>query len=438
MLKSISVFLTLAIILAVSCGCGSRGNSGNGSNRSAGSIIDGSSKTAGGQIQRQEDTISRQHANVPQREEAGREEADIIKEQVEKMTLDEKIGQMVIVGVDGYTSDGHSREMIEYCVGGFILFKRNIRDASETLGLINSLKEMNQKNKIPLFIGIDEEGGRVTRMPGEFTRLPTAKKIGQVNSSGFSYQIGRVIAEELKAFGMNVNFAPVLDINSNPENPVIGDRAFGTEPETVSSMGIQVMKGLQSNGVISVIKHFPGHGDTSEDSHNVLPVVRHDLDRLKNFELIPFSRAIENDADAVMVAHILLPEIDKENPASLSKTIITDILRTDLMFNGVVITDDMTMGAIVEKYDIGDAAVKSINAGSDIVLVCHGYDRGIAVIKALKEAVEAGVINEDRINSSVYRILKLKQKYNLSDEKIKSIDVNNINSLINQVLSKKY
>ena len=174
-----------------------------------------------------------------------------------------------------------------------------------------------------------------------------------------------------------MNFAPVLDVNSNPSNPVIGDRAFSSEASIVSSLGVETMRGLQQGKVIPVVKHFPGHGDTAEDSHKGLPSLNHDLARLESLELIPFQEAINNDAEAVMIAHILLPQIDKENPSSMSKVIITDILREKMNFQGLVITDDMTMGAIMKNYEIGEASVKSVLAGTDIVLVCHGKDKQI-------------------------------------------------------------
>jgi beta-N-acetylhexosaminidase len=361
---------------------------------------------------------------------------DPIEEQIKDMTLNEKIGQMVMVGLDGYAIDDSARMMIEsYYVGGFVLFGHNIKSSEQLLNLINSLKKSNSKNKTPLFLSVDEEGGRVSRMPDEFKKLPANKTIAKVNSVEFSYKIGSILAEEVKSFGFNMNFAPVLDINSNPQNPVIGDRSFGSDEKIVSELGVQTMKGIQAGGVISVIKHFPGHGDTSIDSHVNLPFLDNDMDRLKSFELVPFKGAIQNQADAVMVAHILLNKIDPQNPASISKIIITDLLRKQLNFNGLIITDDMTMGAIVKNYDIGDASVKSINAGSDIVLVCHGYDNGIAAIDALKKAVQNGIISEDRINESVYRILKLKHRYRLTNSIIDSIDIEKINNRISQVLN---
>lgn len=404
MKKLLVLIILLAIIM---CGCAKENNKNNENNR--------------------------QPSKPPQNEVI-----DPLKKQIEQMSIDEKIGQMVIVGIDGYEMDELSHEMIkQYKVGGFILFKRNIKNAAQTLNLINSLKEINQKNNIPLFIAVDEEGGSVSRMPDEFLKLPTSRAIGKINSEEFAFQIGSVIGQQIKSLGFNMNFAPVLDIDSNPQNPVIGDRAFGANSEIVSSLGIATMRGLKSN-VISAVKHFPGHGDTSVDSHIGLPVVNHDIDRLKSFELVPFAHAIENGADVVMVAHILLPEIDEQNPATLSKTVITDVLREEMKFSGVVITDDMTMGAIMEKYDIGEAAVKSVLAGADIILVCHDNEKQIKVPKALKQAVADGVISEDLLDEHVYRVLKLKQKYDLKDEKIESVDVKEINEKVSHMLDKYY
>ena len=361
---------------------------------------------------------------------------DSIKDKINEMTLDEKIGQMIISGVNGYAIDDNTKKMIQNDhVGGFIIFGQNVEDAKQLLKLINSLKTTNSINKIPLFLSIDQEGGRVSRMPAEFKGLPTSKAIGRVNNSDFSYRIGGIISEELNLFGFNMDFAPVLDINSNPNNHVIGDRSFGTNPDIVAKLAIQTIKGIHSGNVISVVKHFPGHGDTSLDSHERLPSVNSDMKRLESFELIPFVQAINNKADMVMVAHILLPKIDPKYPASMSEIIITDILRKDLNFDGVVITDDITMGAITNNYNIRDAAIKSVNAGIDIILVCHGYDNERAVIDALMQAVQRGQITEDRVNQSVYRILKLKQKYNINSNTIKSVDVNEINSKIKNILN---
>lgn len=371
--------------------------------------------------------------NSPDTAEPGQDsQTDQIKALIDSMTLEEKVGQLVIVGVDGYENDEHSKQLMEkYHAGGFILFKKNIQDSAQLLTLLNSLKETNAAlNKVPMFLSVDEEGGRVSRLPDEFKKFPSNKVIGQKNDSSLSYQIGNILGRELSSFGFNMDFAPVLDINSNPKNPVIGDRSFGTTAGLVSRLGIETMKGIRAENVISVVKHFPGHGDTSVDSHVGLPRVNHDLKRLKSFELVPFKAAIENSVDAIMIAHILLPKLDPENPASFSKAVITDLLRTDMNFNGVVITDDFTMGAIEKNYDMGGAAVKSIQAGADIVLVCHGFDKQETVIKALLAAAQTGQISTGRLDESVYRVLELKQRYSLGNAPAGPVDPQKINAEI--------
>lgn len=362
---------------------------------------------------------------------------DLIREQVKKMTLDEKIGQMLILGFEGYMVDKEVLSLIDdYNVGGFILFKRNIENNSQLLGLLNDLKEANSQHSIPLFLSLDEEGGRVSRLTVELEALPSNEIIGEKNDSDFSFEIGNIIGEKLRGFGFNMDFAPVFDINSNPNNPVIGDRSFGSNPEVVRRLGIATMKGIQNKDVISVIKHFPGHGDTSVDSHLGLPKVDKGLEGLENFELKPFKGAIEDGADAIMISHILFPQIDDENPASLSHSIITNILRDKMNFEGIVITDDLTMGAIIDNYSIEEAVIKAVIAGSDIVLVCHDYDKEFAAIKALKDAVKDGVISEARIDESVYRILKLKKEYELNNNTIENINIDAINKKTSDILNR--
>lgn len=359
-----------------------------------------------------------------------------ISEEVSKMNLEEKIGQMIFAGVSGTTMDAGAQKLINQLhVGGIIFYKNNFENPTQTVELVNGIKAENGSN-IPLFLGVDQEGGRVTRLPGAITNFPPNKQIGEVNNSEFSYKIGRLLGFELKEFGLNLDFAPVLDINSNPNNPVIGDRSFGNNLEIVSKLGVETMKGIQSQNVIPTIKHFPGHGDTSVDSHLELPIVNKTLKELMKLELIPFKRAIDQGADVVMVAHMLIPELDKNNPASMSKMVMSDILRTQLGFTGVIIMDDMTMGAIVEHFDIGKAAVESVKAGSDIILVGHGYDNVDKIQSSLKDAIEKGEISQQRINESVERIIKLKRKYGINDEKVDSPDINGINQLITDLLNK--
>jgi beta-N-acetylhexosaminidase len=271
-------------------------------------------------------------------------------------------------------------------------------------------------------------------MPDEYPKLPTNRVIGKINNAAFSYKLGNILGKELRSVGFNMDFAPVLDINSNPNNPVIGDRSFGAAAKVVSSLGVQTMLGIQAQKVAAVVKHFPGHGDTSVDSHLDLPVVETDLKRLRTFEWLPFQAAIEHNVDAVMVAHILLPKIDPDHPASFSKTIITNYLRKELKYNGVVMTDDMTMGGIVNHYKLKDASVQSITAGSDVIMVAHDYDKAREVLTNLKSKVEAGAISQQRIDQSVYRILKLKQKYAIHDQAVENTNITPINNEIKSVL----
>ncbi|WP_246027627.1 beta-N-acetylhexosaminidase [Lysinibacillus antri] len=355
---------------------------------------------------------------------------------ISNMTLDEKIGQMIFAGISGPTLSPADYKLLEqHKVGGLIFFKKDLTSSNQILQLLNDIKSINSKNDFPLFLGIDEEGGRISRLPNEFISLPSSQVIGKSNVS-FAYEIGTILGKELSNFGFNLNFAPVLDVNSNPNNPVIGDRSFGNNPELVSSYGIETMKGMQSQNVIPVVKHFPGHGDTSVDSHLDLPIVNKSKEQLDALELIPFKEAIKYGTDVVMIAHILLPEIDPQYPASMSAEIITNILRSEMGYDGVVITDDMTMKAVTNNYSLSYAAVQSIKAGSDIVLIAHHYDDVSSTINALKQAVQKGEITENRIDESVKRILLLKETYKLDNSKIDTINVHEINSTIQKMLEK--
>lgn len=356
---------------------------------------------------------------------------------VANMTLEEKIGQMFFIGISSESIDEMTKHFIkEKNVGGIIFFKDNLNSSLQIVTLLNEIKLLNKDNSIPLFLGIDQEGGNVNRLPKEILSLPTNHSIGIVNDEMFAYEIGTILGKQLATFGFNVNFAPVLDVDSNPNNPVIGKRSFSHDPLIVSKLGLQVMKGIQSENIIPVIKHFPGHGDTSADSHLQLPVVNKSFEELASLELIPFKKAINEGADMVMVAHILLPQIDNTAPASLSKTIITDILRENLEFNGVVVTDDMTMKAITNHYSIQEAAVLSVKAGSDILLIAHDEENILIAMNELISAVQSGEITEQRINESVVRILRLKQLYELNSSPIDDINIEELNNQIKTTLNK--
>ena len=358
---------------------------------------------------------------------------------LQNMTLEEKIGQMIFAGIDGATYDQATASLInQYHVGGVIFNKKNFLSADQTIQFVNQIKSKNAENPLPIFIGVDQEGGRVAKLPGNLTPIPTNMQIGKKGSSEFSYAIGELLGSEVKSFGFNMNFAPVLDVNSNPMNPVIGDRSFGATASIVSQLGIETMKGIQSKDVIAVVKHFPGHGDTATDSHLELPKVDKTIEELEEIELVPFRQAIQEGADVVMIAHILLPQLDPENPSSMSPVIISDLLRSKLNYEGVVITDDMTMQAITDHYDIGSASVQSVKAGSDIIMVAHDYNKVTAAFDAIQSAVVNGEIPEERINDSVLRIIQLKEKYQLHDNQVQGVDLNAINQQIQNVLKDYY
>ncbi|WP_278549101.1 beta-N-acetylhexosaminidase [Paraclostridium bifermentans] len=328
---------------------------------------------------------------------------------INEMTLDEKIGQMILSGFNGTDFNGELDTLInDLKVGGVILFSRNIEDSKQLKKLNLDIEEANKN--IPVFISIDEEGGRVNRLAKNIKRFESAKSIGDKGDIKYAYENGKEIGKTLKAYKINMNFAPVLDIYSNSKNTVIGDRAFGNNEKIVETMGIATMQGLKDEDVIPVIKHFPGHGDTEVDSHIGLPVVEKSIDQLYDFELVPFKKAIESGVDAVMVSHILMKQIDDKNPATLSYNLITEILRNDMKFSNVVITDDMCMKAITNRLSVEEASIKSIKAGSDIILIGSDIGKTKSVIEKIKLEVEANEISEKRIDESVYRILKLKEK----------------------------
>ena len=359
-------------------------------------------------------------------------EVDDISKKIKKMTLDEKIGQLIIGGITGTTLTDQTKKLIHtYKLGGFILFSANLEEPNQSLNLLNDLKIENKQNNIPLLLSVDQEGGTVTRLPNLYD-LQTNEEIGLKNDKEFARKTGEVLGRQVKAFGFQVNFAPVIDVNNNPNNRVIGERSFGSNPELVGELGVETMQGMQAEQVIPVIKHFPGHGDTHIDSHEEFPVIDKSMEELKDVELVPFKKAIDAGADAVMTAHIMLPQIG-DAPATLSNEIITGILREELHFDGIVITDDVTMDAILNDYEIGEAAVHAIKAGVDIVLVAHRYENVIAVFEQIKAAVLAGEITESRLEESVKRILLLKEEYEIEDKVIEKINVDVLNEEIEEL-----
>lgn len=365
-------------------------------------------------------------------------EPDPFAEQLAAMTVEEKVGQLLIGGFEGTEiGDQATRLVQEYQVGGLILYGRNIAGAGQLVTLTNGLKALNGDG-IPLFLSIDQEGGGVDRMPQEVRRTPGAYCVGQTGSVPAAQSYGDVLAAECAAFGLNLDFAPVLDVWSNPGNTVIGQRAFSADARTVAGLGPAAARRMMDQGIIPAVKHFPGHGDTAVDSHVGLPVVDKSPEELEETELIPFRAAIQSagtdgQVPAVMVAHILLTQLDPERPASLSPAVVTGLLREELGFAGAVLTDDLTMGAVTQSYGLGEAAVLAVEAGCDILLVCHGQDSVPAVRTALLEAVASGRITAERLDESVYRILRLKTEYALTNEPVSPPDLEALNAQIGAV-----
>ena len=327
-----------------------------------------------------------------------------------ELTSREKIGQLFMVGFLGTSVTPDLAAFLkDYKPGGVILFSRNLESIEQIVQLTNDLQQCSPKS--PLLISIDQEGGRVSRLPKGFTIFPPCEVIGQCHSGELAYAAASTIAKELKTVGINMNMAPVLDVNSNPDNPVIGDRAFSSSADTVGEMGLVTAAGLQDAKVVACGKHFPGHGDTNADSHKELPVVDAPRERLEAVEFPPFRRAAAAGIATMMTAHVLYRALDDQLPATLSPAIITRLLREQMGYDGVVLTDDLEMHAIVDHYGPGDAAVRAVLAGCDVLLICKERDREVAAFEAVEKAVASGTIDMERLDQSVARIQRVKQRY---------------------------
>lgn len=337
-----------------------------------------------------------------------------------KMTIEEKLGQLLVVGFPKDTTDEVIADYIEkYKVSGFILFSRNYSSFDAQYSLVEGLKARNSlKNPLPLFIAIDEEGGTVSRLPKGGTHFPDAKLVGKAGDPELTAKTGEVIGQELKAAGINLDFAPVLDIVESSENKLLIRRSYGSSPETVISHGTAFINGLQASGVIASPKHFPGHGATTVDSHGKLPVINIDMDTFKNRELLPFKAVIDQGLDIIMAGHLAYPQLDPSGlPATRSRYFLTEILRKQLNFNGIAISDDIEMGGYTSgSLTLEEGAVESFNAGLDIFLIGSSKEVQDRVLSALAAACGDGRITEERLDESVLRIIKVKLKHKLSDE----------------------
>ena len=354
-----------------------------------------------------------------------------IDELISQMTLEEKVSQLMMVGFEGKSVSAELKEeILAHPPCGIVLMGYNVDTPTQVAQLCSTLQEIasQTKSQIPLFIATDQEGGPVNRLKNGFTKLPANSVLSSIESRKRAEELarkaGEVTGTELSAVGVNMNLAPVLDVYTiePQDNSIMQRRSFGSDTELVSQFGTAYIQGLQSKGVIATAKHFPGHGGATQDSHFHLPTVNSTKEELQNVHLKPFKEAIQRaDVSAIMTAHIVYPAYDP-GPATLSPKILTELLRKEMNFQGVIITDDLKMEAIKKYFDIGLAAVMAIKAGADIVLPIVTTQEQRDVYNSLLEAVQNGDISGERLNESVRRILNLKLKMNLFERRYAKLE----------------
>lgn len=339
---------------------------------------------------------------------------------------------MLMIGMDtNYMTERIKLMITKYKIGGIILYRKNFNTYEDMLALIKQLKDLNKENKIPLWIAIDQEGGRVNRMPKEILNLPAANKIALKGGIEAAEKSAEIIGKLLKQSGYHINFAPVLDIKRFKDSHAIGDRCYGKTKEEVADYGIAFMKKLQEQGILSVVKHFPGHGATKKDSHYFLPMIKERIEYLENEDMYPFQQAIKNGAEAILIGHLLLRNVTGIFPASLSKKFITKYLRKKYRYNGLIITDDLKMRAIRLWYGAEFAVRKAFEVGNDVIVFRFSQEEERKAIDTVMKQVKAGNLKEARINRSVRRIIRMKEKYGLFEEtEAKGIDIDKINEEI--------
>lgn len=342
--------------------------------------------------------------------------------------LELKLAQMFMLGLPGTELEGEAEAALKaYLPGGILYFSRNYETPALLGELSASIQDLMQTSGAqPAFIAVDQEGGQVQRFGKPFTHFPEPAVLGKVDSPKLAFDIADVVASELKAVGVNLDFWPLCDIHTRPSNPVIGKRAFGSTEELVSRISSAIVRGFVKNGMVSCVKHFPGHGDTTVDSHKVLPKVDVSWEKLLDREVKPFVKAIRAKADMIMVAHILNSALDKTYPATLSYETVTNKLRKELRFGKLVIVDDMQMDAITQNFGADEATVLAINAGNDM-LIYKDLNKGIAAIEAARAALAAGKIAPERIEESHARILEVKKRV-LSG--FPPVDIENISKVV--------
>jgi len=342
-----------------------------------------------------------------------------------KLSMDERIGQLYIVALYTNKDQNHIsgvRKLVEQeRIGGIILMQD---DAEQEIALVN---EFQKKSRVPMLFGMDAEWGLYQRIKTAH-KFPWAMTLGAIQDNNLVYEMASKIAEDAKKMGIYWNFAPVVDVNTNPKNPIIGNRSFGSDVQNVIAKSLAYAQGLQDNGVLAAIKHFPGHGDTDVDSHLDLPVVKHSLERLNKIELAPFKALMDKKIGGVMIAHLYVPQLEKgkNTPASISYDIVTNLLKNKFRYEGLVITDALNMNAVAKKYPAGELDLRAFKAGNDVLLFSQDVPTGK---KLIKEAIQKGEISEKRLEESVKKILKT--KYLLGLQNLRPLSSEEINNALN-------
>ncbi|WP_338587775.1 beta-N-acetylhexosaminidase [Paenibacillus sp. Y5S-9] len=330
------------------------------------------------------------------------------------LTLEQKVGQLLMCGFHGQHADEQITRLIrDYHVGGVIYFRRNVESIDQLTRLSAELQDMAaEAGALPLMISVDQEGGMVARIDQEgMTQVPGNMALGATGNPEYTLECAQILGRELKSIGIDMNLAPVVDVNNNPLNPVIGVRSYGEHAESVAAHGVAAITGYQSQGIAATAKHFPGHGDTAVDSHLGMVTVPHDRNRLEQMELLPFRKAIDAGVDAIMTAHVMFPSIEPEPiPATLSHKVLTGLLREEMGFEGIIITDCLEMHAISKPYGVAEAAVRAVEAGADLILVSHTLQDQVAALEGIYEAVRTGRISEEVIHQAVESIMTWKRK----------------------------
>jgi len=322
------------------------------------------------------------------------------------------IGQLFVFGFEGHVLTAEAKKLLsEHDAAGVILFGRNIEQVRQLVDLNASV--INTATGFAPIISVDQEGGRVARLRDICTPLPAMRVIGDLAKKdlGLAYRVGAMMGRELCVLGFNLDFAPVLDVDTNPQNPVIGDRAFSSNAEDVATIGARFIEGMQGAGLAACAKHFPGHGDTLLDSHLALPTIQHDMPRLNAVELVPFKAAVKARVASMMTAHVLIPKLDPDYPATLSKTILDGILRNRMGYDGLVISDDLEMKAVHDHFSLKEMLRLGLNAGIDLFLICKETDQCRMAIELVGRLLREGAVEERRVHEALTRVQALKRMY---------------------------